>query len=132
MDIKEIVAFIVVAFGAAGTGITIGVWLIKERFSKIIAVTDRMPPIEWFSEVAATMKRLPPPGWFERIEEKVDKLDPDRVLGHFDKVHALSNTTMECKMAVDRLDRVIQDHEDRLRELEPKVATIVAPTKRKR
>lgn len=118
MDLEKIVAVVVAGAGAAATGVTIGVWLIKEKFSKVFQVTDRMPPVEWFGEVATTLKSLPTGSWFERIEEKVDKLDPERMSSHFERVHTLSNQVMELKMAVSRLEKEDVDHESRIRELE--------------
>jgi len=56
--------------------------------------------------------------WRERVEDKIDKLEPERVNRHFDKVHQLSNEMLKLMVSMMHSEKEILDHEGRIRILE--------------
>jgi len=104
VTIKEIVAVVVAALGAIGTGVAIGVAVVRYVFRDWV---------EWRDRVEHKIDRLQP----EHIM-KIEGFDPERLKTHYAKVHDLTTAATECKLGLDRVDRVVVDHEQRIRRIE--------------
>lgn len=109
-----------VAIAVSAIAFIIAGFLAKHTFNRFMAVVDRMPEASWFKEVKEACDRVPEAAWFERVEDKVNKVDPDRMLEHYARVHSLSNTTFANDLTLKRIEKQNDDHEGRIRVLEGK------------
>ena len=104
MDLKELVALVVAAAGGLGTSVAIAVLVFRH------VVKDWS---EWRDRVEGKIDRLQP----EHIL-KIEGFDPERLKGHYQKVHELTTMATECKLGLEAVGREVQDHEQRIRHLE--------------
>ena len=101
---EKVLAISTAIAGGLGTGAVIGIAIIRFLFKDWIA---------WRERVEAKLDKLQP----EHII-KLEGLDPERLEEHYKRLHTMANTATELKLTVDRQDRQIMDHENRMRRLE--------------
>lgn len=102
--IEKVLAVAAAIAGGLATGGVIGVALVRFLFRDWV---------KWRERVEAKIDRLQP----EHIL-KLEGIDPERLEQHYSRVHGLANTAAKCEMSVERHERLLADHEARLRVVE--------------
>lgn len=106
MIAPEVIALVVAGTGGLGTGLAVGVGVLK------FVGRDWT---EWRKRVEEKIDRLQP----EHIM-KIEGFDPERLDAHYQRVHNLANDLTIVKMTADRVEKQAADHELRLRAVERK------------